>query len=311
VGVCDVQPDVRQDEYPAGSWVNISQVGDIDAERLRDSLKNVRKAHLFVRWTRQDSTRIQALMSTRHKACQRLMVNQGEIMETVLLLEGLNDGCGCSSATYNPLKGIRKRGIKKMAGIKRITIPGRGVRCHDGHGKFVKCPTGMGYTRSRSRGKRRSLLGGLGQMTDAKGLLAQFQPQLVAGGIAAAGAWVTQSIGDRIGKAIMQEKYVASSTTSLLAKLAGGVFLASMLGKLTKKPEFGVSFGAGVIAVTILNLIGTIAPVKTAGFGVLQAEAAPYYQRSMAPPLYQMQALPAGASSVPNLYSDVGVASIV
>jgi transposase len=34
----------------------------------------VRKAHLFVRWTRQDSTRIQALMSTRHKARPRLTV---------------------------------------------------------------------------------------------------------------------------------------------------------------------------------------------------------------------------------------------
>ena len=194
-----------------------------------------------------------------------------------------------------------------MAAIKRITIPGRGVRCHDGHGKFVKCPTRMGYTRSRSRSKRRSLFGSLGQVTDAKGLLAQFQPQLVTGGLAAAGAWLSQSLGGKVAKMV---NVTTTSTTGNLLTLAVGVLLASIVGKVTKKPQIGVALGTGAVAITILNLIGTIMP-STSGFGVLQAQAAPYYQRSMAPPLYSVPALPAGGASVPNLYSDIGVASIV
>lgn len=233
-------------------------------------------------------------------------------METVLLLEGLNDSCGCSSATYNPLQGTRKRGVKKMAAIRRITIPGRGVRCQRG-GRFVKCPTsGLGYSRKRrSTRRRRSLWGSLGQATDAKvtakGLMAQFQPQLVNGGLAAAGAWISQSLGGKVAKMV---NVTATSTTGSLLTLAVGVVLAGLVGRVTKKPQIGVALGTGAVAITILNLIGTMMP-KTAGFGVLQAEAAPYYQRSMAPPLYPMQALPAAGASVPNLYSDIGVAAIV
>jgi len=146
----------------------------------------------------------------------------------------------------------------------------------------------------------------LGQV-DAKGLMAQFQPQLVNGGLAAAGAWLSQSLGGKVAKMV---NVATTSTTGSLLSLAVGVVLASVVGKVTKKPQIGVALGTGAVAITILNLIGTMMP-RTAGFGVLQAEAAPYYQRSMAPPLYSMQALPAGAASVPNLYSDVGVASIV
>lgn len=223
-------------------------------------------------------------------------------METVLLLEGLNNNCGCLGATYKPLsKGVRKGG-KKMAAIKRITIPGRGVRCHDGRGKFVKCPPGMGYTRR----KRRSLLGDLGQ-AGAAGLVEQFKPQLINGGLAAAGAWISQSLGNKVGKMV---NVASGSAAGNLLNLAVGVLLAGIVGKVSKRPQIGVALGTGAVAITVLNFIGTMVP-KTAGFGVLQAEAAPYYQRATMPPLAQVQALPAGMSTVPNLYSDIGVASIV
>ena len=192
-----------------------------------------------------------------------------------------------------------------MAALKRITIPGRGVRCQRG-GRFVKCPTTMGSTRKGKRSQSRSLFGNLGQ-TNARGLMAQFQPQLVNGGLAAAGAWISQSLGSKVGKMVNIQ---AGSNTGNLLTLAIGVLLAGIVGKVTKKPQIGVALGTGAVAITILNFIGTMSPT-TAGFGVLQAEAAPYYQRSAMPPLVQMQAMPAGGASVPNLYSDLGVASIV
>jgi len=239
------------------------------------------------------------------------------MIEKILLLEGLNDGCGCldvmGGATYTPRKrlsgkavkplGTQKRGTKKMAALKRINT-GRGVRCMQG-GRFVKCPTTtMGSTRKRK--SRKSFWGDLGQ-TDAKGLLTQFQPQLVNGGLAAAGAWLSQSLGSKVGKMVNIQ---AGSTTGNLLTMAVGVLLAGIVGKVTKKPQIGVALGTGAVAITILNFIGTMSPT-TAGFGVLQAEAAPYYQRSAMPPLAQVQALSAAGSSVPNLYSDMGVASIV
>lgn len=239
------------------------------------------------------------------------------MIEKILLLEGLNDGCGClGDSTYtdattimpsaSPRKrlsavplGTQKRGTKKMAALKRISTS-RGVRCMRG-GRFVKCPT----TSTRRRRSRGSFWGNLGQ-TDAKGLLTQFQPQLVNGGLAAAGAWLSQSLGSKVGKMVNIQ---AGSTTGNLLTMAVGVLLAGIVGKVTKKPQIGMALGTGAVAITLLNFIGTMSP--TAGFGVLQAEAAPYYQRSAVPPLAQMQALPASGSSVPNLYSDMGVASIV
>lgn len=276
----DVQQGALRDEYPEEGLVNIFLERDIDAAPLLGGLLNVN---------------LEGTMN----------------METVLLLEGLNDSCGLCGATASSSPNIRrgrtrKEGTKKMAAIKRIRIPGRGVRCHDGRGKFVKCPARLRGT-GRTPRRRRSLLGGLGQVTNARGLLAQFQPQLVNGGLAAAGAWLSQSLGSRVAKMV---NVPPISTTGNLLTLAVGVLLAGIVGKVTKKPQIGVALGTGAVAITILNFIGTMAP-RTAGFGVLQAEAAPYYQRSAMPPLMQMQALPAGAASVPNLYTDVGVAAIV
>lgn len=308
VGRYDVLPAARAEECRGGGWANISRVRGIDAERLRGGLLSASNTNTNYesRITNLEKFLIRTLyFVTRHSIC---ITFRGRIMmETVLLLEGLNDSCGCTTpATYKPLTGTKERGVKKMAALKRITIPGRGVRCQQG-GRFVKCPTRISHTRSRSRSKRRSLLGGLGQVTDARGLMAQFQPQLVNGGLAAAGAWLSQSLGGKVAKMV---NVTTTSTTGNLLTLAVGVLLAGIVGKVTKKPQIGVALGTGAVAITILNLIGTMMP-KTAGFGVLQAEAAPYYQRSMAPPLYPMQALSAAGASVPNLYSDIGVAAIV
>ena len=197
---------------------------------------------------------------------------------------------------------------------RRIYIPGKGYRCQTAKGKFTKCSRysgttsgtsgAMGKTRRRQR-KKSSWFGSLGQ--GQTGIMTQFRPQLINGGLAAGGAWLSQSLGSKVGKMVNIQPYTTSGN---MLNLAVGVVLATIVGKVLKKPEYGIALGTGAVAITILNFIGALTP-RTAGLGVLQAEAAPYYQRSAMPPLAPMQALPAGVSSVPNLYSDVGVASII
>lgn len=246
------------------------------------------------------------------------------MIENVLLLEGLSGSCGCGIPSSKPKK--RKRGNKMagMTGIRRIQT-GRGIRCYSSSkGHFVKCPPKrrrysgtsgtsglsgeLGKTKRRRRQKS-SWFGSLGQV----GILENFKPQLINGGLAAGGAWLSQSMGQKVGKMINVQPF---TTTGNLLTLAVGVLLAGVVGKVLKKPQVGMALGVGAVAITALNFIGGLTP-RTAGLGqqsglgVLQAEAAPYYQRSALPPLAPMQALPAGVASVPNLYSDVGVASIV
>lgn len=140
-------------------------------------------------------------------------------------------------------------------------------------------------------------------------MLSDLKPQLINGSLIAGGAWLSQMLSQKVGKMMNVAPY---STTSNFVTIGVGVVLGAVISKVLKKKELGIAVGTGGVAFALLNFIGSLTPTSmTSGLGVLQAEAAPYYQRSAVPPLAPMQALPAGISSVPNLYSDVGAAAIV
>jgi hypothetical protein len=155
------------------------------------------------------------------------------------------------------------------------------------------------------RGRRRkkfTLFGGssLGQ----GGILKDLQPTLITGGLAAGGAWISQSLASKLGKSLNVQP---GSMTGNLLTIAVGVALGGLVTRFTKKREMGVALGVGAVAITLLNFIGTLSP--TAGLygnrlGIMTAEPAPYYQPAAQPPVME-------AVTASNLYTDAGVAAIV
>lgn len=132
-------------------------------------------------------------------------------------------------------------------------------------------------------------------------MLEQLKPTIMTGALAAAGAWISRSVGSKVGAMVNVQP---GSMTNNLLTAAVGVVLGTVVGKVLKKPEIGTALGVGAVAISALNLIGTVTPQQTAGMGVLTAEAAPYYQAVATPPV-------ASFPSVSNLYTDAGAPVIV
>lgn len=223
------------------------------------------------------------------------MKSQTDLGDTVLLLEGLGgyDLGQSSRRRSNNMKCLRRKRTYDRYG-KPIW------RCAKFSGGGSKGLSGTGGRRSR---RSRSLFGQT-DISRAGGLLANAKPVLITGGLAAVGAWASQALSARIGEAL-KLKPEDTMTPSLLT-IAIGVILGSIVGKATKKPDFGVALGVGAVAVTALNFIGSLSSTssKTAGWGVLTAEPAPYFQPASGPPL----AFP----SMSNLYTgDAGMAAMV
>ena len=185
--------------------------------------------------------------------------------------------------------------------MRRIRIPGKGIRCQSAKGKFVKCPGSSTKKKGRSSIKRTTSFWGSERTGGQFGMIKEITPTLIQGGLAAGGAWVAQGLSRRVGEMLNVEP---GSMTSTLLTAGLGVTFGAVLGKITKRPDLGKALGIGAIVVAGLNLLTALSP--TAGFGVLTSEPAPYYRPAQIPPLAQVPALSPGGSSVSNLYADMG-----
>lgn len=188
--------------------------------------------------------------------------------------------------------------------IRRIRIPGKGIRCQTAKGKFVKCPDSKRKTKSLVKRTKTSFWG-IGQGGQF-GMLKEITPTLIQGGLAAGGAWVAQGLSRRVGEMLNVEP---GSTASTLLTAGLGVTFGAVVGKIAKRPDLGRALGIGAIVVAGLNLLTSLSP--TAGLGVLTSEPAPYYRPAQIPPLAQVPALTPGGASVSNLYSDAGIAAVI
>jgi len=216
-----------------------------------------------------------------------------DLGDTVLLLEGLGDchlGQSSAKRRNNNMKCVRRKITYNRYGdpIKR---------CAKFSGGGSKGLAGAAPRRPR---RSRSLFGQTG-VSRAAGLFANVKPVLITGGLAAVGAWASQSLSAKLGESL---KVQSGSTSSSILTVLIGVILGSLVGKVTKKPDFGIALGVGAVAVTALNFLGSLTPAKTAGWGVITAEPSPYFQPAGSPPL----AFP----SVSNLYTgDAGMGAMV
>lgn len=182
-------------------------------------------------------------------------------MDTILLLEGVEEGDYLASYEDDPLE--YERSNKKMAGTKKGT-----------------------KTKTRPRA-RRSLFGG-GSL--GGGFLEDAKPIIVTGGLAAAGAWVSRTIAEKLRGTLNTEP---GSMTENLLIIAIGIALGGAVGKFGKTQkykDYGIALGVGATAIGLLNFIGTMTPSPTAGWGLLTAEPAPYARPAALPPLSQFPA---------------------
>ena len=188
-------------------------------------------------------------------------------METVLLLEGVNGGDYLASYDDedDPLQ--LERSNKKMAGTKA----------------------------RRQTKRRRSLFGGSSLGGD---WLENAKPIMTTGALAAGGAWISQSIINELHKMLKTETkdpWEKGSTMENLLIAGFGVILGlgvGKFGKTQKYKDYGTALGIGAMAISVLNIIGSLKeiPNNTSGLGLLTAERAPYARPAALPPLSQFPA---------------------
>lgn len=166
-------------------------------------------------------------------------------------------------------------------------------------------PVSRRYVRRATTRKRRSrkvsglgTLGSFGQAAGLKGTLASVKGILLTGGIAAAGAIVTDQVYERIGASLNLAGWKRN-----LAKIATGIALGIILAKFTKKPRLAAAFAIGPVVVGAMRLFADImGEPAVAGLGLTAFTPSSAYE-SMYSPLYGAKG--AGGLGV-NTYEPVG-----
>jgi len=147
--------------------------------------------------------------------------------------------------------------------------------------KRVRTSTG-GYARRCAEFSGTGALGGLesfGQIKTLRGTLASVKGVLITGSIAAGGAIVTEKVFDTISKQVELHGYAKE-----LAKMATGVFLGIIIGKVLKKPQIAAAFAIGPVVAGVINIIHNLLgepPAEwevpaTEGYGMDMVAIEPY-----------------------------------
>ena len=165
---------------------------------------------------------------------------------------------------------------------------------------------------ARYSGKGTGGLAGLGSFGNAGSLTTSFSSikgVLVVGGIAAGGAIVTDKVFDTVAGKLELEGYQRD-----IAKIATGVALGIIIGKVLKKPKLGAAFAIGPIVAGAINIFQELmGPVS--GLGLVSINPATPDTSMYAPDGMLPMVLPSAAGATerpppPQVNSDLGTVQV-
>lgn len=159
--------------------------------------------------------------------------------------------------------------------------------------------TGMYLSRSSGRKRSRRVsglgsLGAFGQSGSLKGMLGGVKGVLITGSIAAGGAILTDRVFDKVAG-----NWNIAGWKRDAAKMAFGIALALVIGKVTKKPKLAAAFAIGPVVAGAMRIFGSLMGDGTAGLGFVAFNPSTAYD-SMYAPLYGDDALGL------NTYKEIG-----
>jgi len=181
--------------------------------------------------------------------------------------------CRCAKYAPGPKPAVapsfvelcRAKGLEPRIGPIRLAEGGYGEM----EGRIRECVVYKMTPAGRRCAKYRPLSGtdlGFGQITEVLGIdVSNIMQTVRTGAVAAAGALLTDRIFDYIG-----DRLKLTGTTASIAKLAVGLALGGIVGKMLKRPDLGVALAVGPLVTVGLDILGGV--LKTEGLGLTTYE---------------------------------------